>query len=106
MTANIEDKKPVEEKPHWRAKVTFSFTQEDELRFQRLLEKADKARPGITKSQLVRISLIHLESLSRKKFDSVVEQTPEPKKGFERQTDDPRFEMTDTERRKLQNMIE
>ena len=106
MTANIEDKKPVEEKPHWRAKVTFSFTQEDELRFQRLLEKADKARPGITKSQLVRIGLIHLESLSRKKFDSVVEQTPEPKKGFERQTDDPRFEMTDTERRKLQNMIE
>ena len=106
MTAKTEDKKPVEEKPHWRAKVTLSFTQSDELRFQRLLEKADKARPGITKSQLVRISLIHLESLPRKKFNQVVEQTPEPKKGFERQTDDPRFEMTDTERRKLQNMIE
>lgn len=104
MTSETKEKKQVEEKPHWRTKTTISFTQSDELRFQKLLEKADKARPGITKSQLVRIGLIHLESLSRKKFDSVVEQTPEPKKGFERQTTDPRFEMTDTERRTLQNM--
>jgi hypothetical protein len=106
MTSETKEKKQVEEKPHWRTKTTISFTQSDELRFQRLLSKADKARPGITKSQLVRIGLIHLESLSREKFDLAIEQTPEPRKGFERQTDNPRFEMTDTERRKLQNMIE
>ncbi len=76
-------KEPVEEKPHWRKKKLFSFTEEDELRFERLLKRADWVSPGINQSQLLRVALIHLEHSSTKVFQEAVEKASIPRMGFE-----------------------
>lgn len=76
-------KKPVEEKPHWRKKKLFSFTNEDEFRFERLLARADEVSPGINQSQLLRVAMKHLDQSTDKVFENAVKSTPEPRMGFE-----------------------
>jgi len=74
-----------EEQPHWRRKTTFSFTQEDQLRFERLHDKAYSVSPGINRSQLVRVALIMLEAAPEAKFEHAVTHTAIPRMGMKPQ---------------------
>ncbi|MBE9044333.1 hypothetical protein IQ255_07940 [Pleurocapsales cyanobacterium LEGE 10410] len=94
-------KESVEEKPHWRKKKLFSFTQEDELRFNRLLERADRVSPGINQSQLLRVAFTHLESVSTKIFLEAVEQASVPRMGFESKKKNQKYELSDEDRREI-----
>ena len=77
----MKNKKKEEDQPHWRKKVMFSFTQEDECRFGRLHERADEILPGINRSQVLRVALTFLECASEAQFQEAVELTAIPRMG-------------------------
>lgn len=74
---------PKEEQPHWRKKKIFSFTEDDVARLERLVGRMERMRPGITQSQVVRVALTVLEQASQHELMDALNQTPEPRMGFE-----------------------
>lgn len=96
-------KEPREEKPHWRKKKLFSFTEEDEIRFERLLARADEVSPGINQSQLLRVALLHLERSPMDDFAQAIAQASVPRMGFEPKTKEKhdKYELSDAERQEI-----
>ena len=94
-------KEPIEEKPHWRKKKLFSFTQSDERRFTQLLERADRISPGINQSQLLRVALIHLERSPMKVFQEAVERASVPRMGFKSKKKNQKYELSDADRQEI-----
>lgn len=90
-----------ERKP-WRKVKTFSFTESDELRLERLVKKAETiSGTVINYSQLIRTALLVLEECSGATFKQAIEAAEQPRFGFEPKEKNPKYELTDEERQQL-----